>query len=103
MNCKTSGVVYRITCKKCPEFVYIGERGRTIKQRFYEHRRDAKNKDLTKPCGNHFSRPGHSDSDMIVIAIEQVLPKQDSLLRKTRETLWINNYQSIEHGANLRS
>ena len=48
MNCKKNGVVYRITCKKCPNFVYIGETGRTIKQRFYEHHRDARNKDMKK-------------------------------------------------------
>ena len=103
MNCKTSGVIYRISCNKCPSFVYIGETGRPLKQRFYEHCRDAKNKDVTKPCGEHFSRPGHSETNMIVIAIEQVLPKQDPLLRKTGESLWINTYQSVEHGANLRS
>ena len=103
INCKTSGVVYRITCKKCLNFVYIGETGRPLKQRFYEHRRDAKNKDVNKPCGEHFSRPGHSEADMIVIAIEEVLPKQDILLRKRRESFWINKYQSVEHGANLRS
>ena len=103
MNCKTSGVVYRITCKKCPEFVYIGETGRPLKQRFSEHQRDAANKDITKPSGKHFSLPGHSETDMCIIGIEQVLPKEDALLRKTRESYWINLYQSIDFGGNSRS
>ena len=103
MNCKTSGVVYKITCKKCPKFVYIGETGRSLKQRFYEHHRDVTNKDVKKPCGQHFNNPGHSTADMIVIAVEQVLPKEDTLLRKNRESYWINQYQSVDHGANLRS
>ena len=103
MNCKTSGVIYKITCKKCPKFVYIGETRRTLKQRFYEHNRDAKIKDVKKPCGIHFSKPGHSETDMSVIAIEQVLPKEDNLLRKRRETFWINKYQSVDYGANIRS
>ena len=103
MNCKTSGVVYKIMCGKCPQFVYIGETGRPIRKRFYEHHRDAKNKDFKKPCGEHFNRPGHSQSDMIVVTIEQVLPKEDTLLRKRRETFWINQYQSVDYGANLRS
>ena len=103
INCKTSGVVYRITCKKCPKFVYIGETGRPIRKRFYEHHRDVQIKDLKKPCGEHFNKPGHSESDMVIVVIEQVLPKQDTLLRKRRETFWINQYQSVDYGANLRS
>ena len=30
MNCKTSGVIYKITCKKCPTFVYIRETGNLL-------------------------------------------------------------------------
>ena len=37
MNCKTSGVVYKITCKRCLRFVYIGKTGKLVKQRFYQH------------------------------------------------------------------
>ena len=77
INCKTSGVVYKIMCKKCPGFIYIGETGRTIKEWFSEHRRDARNRKKNKPCGEHFSRPGHSKKDpavdMIVLAIEKVV------------------------------
>ena len=103
INCKTYGVIYRITCDKCPNFVYIGETGRSIKQRFSEHYGDATRRDETKPCGKHFSSPGHSEEDMSAIAIEQVLPKDDTLLRKRRETHWINLYQSVDFGANSRS
>ena len=107
INCKTSGVVYKIMCKKCPGFIYIGETGRTIKERFSEHRRDARNRKKNKPCGEHFSRPGHSKKDpavdMIVLAIEKVVPSNDTMLRQCRETLWINQYQSVDYGANLRS
>ena len=103
INCKTSGVVYRITCGKCPNFVYIGETGRPIRKRFYEHNRDARNKDVKKPCGEHFNKPGHSQLDMIIVGIEQVLPKEDTLLQKGRETLWINPYQSVNYRANLRT
>ena len=103
INCRTSGVIYRITCAKCPEFVYIGETGRPMKTRFCEHFRDATNKDITKPCGKHFNLPGHSEADISVIAFEQVLPKDDTQLRKRRETYWINRYRSVEYGANFRS
>ena len=102
INCKTSGVIYKITCNKCPDFVYIGETGRPVKTRFSEHHRDAMNKDISKPCGKHFNLPGHSHLNMSLIAFEHVLPKEDTLLRKRRETYWINLYQSVEHGANSR-
>ena len=103
MNCKTTGVIYRISCNKCPNFTYIGETGRSLRQRFSEHCRDAINKDQTKPCGLHFSLPGHTETNMFIIAIEKVLPKEDTLLRKTRERHWINLYRSVEYGANSRS
>ena len=63
--------------------------------------RPIKNSQGVRP--NRVNNPGHSEADMIVIAIEQVLPKEDPLLRKTRESYWINQYQSVDHGANLRS
>ena len=40
---------------------------------------------------------------MCAIAIDQVLPKDDPLLRKRRENFWINSYQSVDFGANSRS
>ena len=103
LNCKTSGVIYRITCNKCPKFVYIGETGRPVKQRFYEHHRDVIQKDTSKPAGNHFNTKGHSEANMCIIVLEGVLPKNDTLLRKRRENYWINLYQYVEFGANFRS
>ena len=41
-------------------------------------------------------------TDMIPIAIEQVLPKGNTILRRRRERLWINRYESIEFGANTK-
>ena len=94
--------IYKITCEKCPTFVYIGETERSFHDRFSEHRRDAENKDQKKPCGIHFSKPGHSLKDIQAIAFEQVFPKDQPIIRKERESWWINKYQAIEHGANSR-
>ena len=85
------------------KFTYIGETGRPLKTRFYEHLNDATKKDENKPCGKHFSLAGHSTSDICMIGIEQVFPKDDTLLRKRREHFWIKTYNSVNSGANIRS
>ena len=103
INCKSHGVIYKISCKKCTKFTYIGETGRPLKTRFYEHLNDATKNDQNKPCGKHFSLAGHSISDMCMIGIEQVFPKKDTLLRKRMEQFWIKTYNSVNSGANTRS
>ena len=92
----------KIQCEKCPTFVYIGETERSFHERFSEHRRDAVNQDKTKPCGLHFSKPGHSLEDIQAFAFEEVFRKDQPIFRKERESFWINQYQAIEHGANIR-
>ena len=37
-TCDSSGLVYCISCRRCPA-IYIGETGRTLKERFGEHLR----------------------------------------------------------------
>jgi peptide-methionine (R)-S-oxide reductase len=102
INCKTRNVIYKITCEKCPTFVYIGETERSFHERFSEHRRDAIKQDKTKPCGLHFSKPGHSLEDIQAFAFEEVFRIDQPIFRKERESFWINQYQAIEHGANIR-
>ena len=89
INCKTTGVIYKISCNKCPTFAYIGETERPLKKRFSDHHRDAENKDKCKPCGKHFSLPGHSTSNMSIIAIEKVFPENDPILRKRRVNVYL--------------
>ena len=44
------------------------------------------------PAGEHFSKKNHTTMDMIFLPLERVLPQGDDILRKTRETVWIRNY-----------
>ena len=89
-------------CKKCPSFCYIGETRKRFRDRMEQHRGSITQK-KDNPVGNHFNKPGHSVADLLPVAIERVLPKGNHLLRKTRESYWINQYDSVTFGANIRS
>ena len=105
VNCVTTNVIYRITCKKpkCKNFVYIGQTKRKFCDRFSEHRGYVSQKKFDQVCGEHFNKPGHSQLDMLPVILEEVTPKDDDFLRLRREELWIRRYQSIEFGANKHS
>ena len=105
VNCVTTNVIYRITCKKpkCKNFVYIGQTKRRFCDRFSDHRGYVSQKKYDQVCGEHFNKPGHSQLDMLPVILEEVTPKNDDFLRLRREELWIRKYQSIEFGANKHS
>ena len=101
IDCQTSNVVYKLTCKKCPEWVYIGETGKRFCERLTQHRGYITgNKD--QPAGRHFNSPGHQLSDMVAIAFEKVRPSNEPMIRKQREKYWIQQYDAVCHGANTR-
>ena len=100
LDCKSINVIYKIWCIRCT-FVYMGETQRRLQDRATQHRGYVA-RDEDHPVGEHFNSKGHSMSDMRFVAIEQVRPIGDTLLRRQRERLWINNYDSIESGGNRR-
>ena len=90
-------------CKKDPEWVYIGETRRRLRDRIQEHIRNIKRN--IGDIGNHFNLRGHSIADLVVVAIERVNhrnPKKRDGLRKVRESLWIDRYDAVEFGSNTR-
>ena len=99
-----SNVIYKITCKKprCQSFVYIGGTSRKFCQRLTDHRGYVHRKYLQTPVGHHFNQKGHCIQDLQAVAIEKVLPVNDHLRRKRRESMWINRYDSISFGANTK-
>ena len=52
---QTSGLVYYISCHRCPA-LYIGETGRTLRQRFGEHLRSIEKSLLGFPVAEHLTR-----------------------------------------------
>ena len=54
-SCQTSGLVYCISCRCCPA-LYIGETGRTLRQRFGEHLRSVEKSLVGYPVAEHLTR-----------------------------------------------
>ena len=102
VDCQTRNCVYRLTCRRCPQWVYIGETGRRFSDRLAEHRGSISRKILKHPVGSHFNQHGHKITDLVGIPIERVLPRDSPLTRKNRESYWISKYDSVSFGANSR-
>ena len=81
---------------------YIGETGRSIKERFLEHKGYVSNKMLTKATGAHFNQRGHSISDMQITIIEKVF-NPDPQFWKQREKMFINKFNTRYKGINKSS
>ena len=102
MDCTTKNVIYKLDCKKCSKFLYIGETARRLCDRFQEHRGYVTQKVLTQPTGEHFNSSGHSVADLTIHAIEHVKPSSDPYVRKTREAFWIRKYNATKFWNNSR-
>ena len=89
VDCRTTGAIYGITCRKCDKVVYVGKTQNRVMDRFIGHRADLRGDDSTKPA-YHFRKEGHTEDDMGVVVLEEVRGKDD-LYRVTRERYWINS------------
>ena len=96
-TCETSGIVYRIHCRKC-FMEYIGQTGRTLAKRFSEHLGYVRNH-LNEPTGKHFNLAGHSISDMEISILEKVYTKSRAT-REIRESFYIQEFQTELLGIN---
>ena len=68
-TCLSSGLIYCISCRRCPAF-YIGETGRTLRQRFGEHLRSIHKIAPGFPVAEHFGSNGHTAADALVRGIK---------------------------------
>ena len=95
----TKGVVYMIPCE-CGR-VYVGETGRTLKQRITEHKRAVKNADSNNGLAVHVAGTGHTihwDEAEVVWREEQWTK------RKIKESLTIKahaNNLNLDTGASI--
>ena len=59
ITCNTSNIIYGINCSQCDKLVYIGETGRKLKKRTYEHVYNIKTKKDTL-VSEHFNMKDHN-------------------------------------------
>ena len=105
LTCETKNLIYMIQCNRC-NLQYIGETKRRLKDRFNEHRRtvdNPNNKSKPTTAAEHFlSSPNHTANDMLLIPIEKIFSKRDSI-RKAREAFLIQKGKTIDpDGLNIR-
>ena len=103
IDCNSRNVIYKLSCKRCPRFLYIGETSRKAKERFYQHRSYVSTKNYETPAGAHFNSKGHNIMDMQMLPFERVRPANNAHIRKCWEKLWINRYQAVRHVENKQS
>ena len=96
--CKDKNIIYCIGCDICP-MQYIGETDRSLQDRFSEHKGYVANHHLNKATGFHFNSKGHTLHHMKVTIVEKLF-SNDPQFRKTREKMFIENFNSKYKGMN---
>ena len=91
MYCNSTNLIYLITCTKCQK-QYVGETGRSIRDRVNDHRSDITRK-IDTPIGLHFNTTEHKIFHLKIIPIEKIHYENNNY-RKIREKFWINKLQT---------
>lgn len=98
-SCESFHVIYVITCPLC-HFQYVGQTGRNIRRRLYEHLRDIRIHDRLQPVANHFLHHDILPEDLIITVVDNSAKDRNSRLRL--EEAWIRILDTITpSGINL--
>ena len=80
---------------------YIGESDRSMKERFGEHKGYVANQHLHRATGHHFNLPGHKIHHMEITILEKIHSKNEKV-RKTRESMFIEHFNTKYKGINRK-
>ena len=95
--CDSANVVYLIHCKKCPEALYIGEKGGNFRHRFNNDTHSIRPKKLL-PLPLHFNADEHNINDLIVCILKGNF--KDTTHRKLTELQFIIYFETNKLGFN---
>jgi hypothetical protein len=92
-TCKSSNIVYLVTCNKCLQ-QYVGETSRSLGERITDHLSCIRLRKAT-PIGLHFNSAGHSLNNFAIAAIEQFENHPNAYnFRRIKEITWQNLLQT---------
>ena len=101
VNCQDRNIIYLIGCSHC-RMQYVGESERTLKERFSDHKGYVANHHLNKATGFHFNLPGHKIHHMTVTILEKIHSRSPQI-RKTRESMFIEQFNTKYKGMNQKT
>ena len=92
-KCHTKNVVYRMDCTLCTkdESFYVGETRRSVRLRYNEHIRDAKNKKTDTPFGLHQTKHPDVCLNSTNVSIQILHVSKDGPDRKIWESIYIRD------------
>ena len=100
ITCTSTNVVYALYCKRCKQYVYVGETGDTLYQRHLLNLSRIRTKH-SDPVAQHFTTDGHDVSDFRIIGLEKL--NGSAIYRKTMETLWKDKLRTYRpYGINVK-
>lgn len=98
VNCRTTNVIYLITCRHC-NLQYVGQTSRSLADRINDHLSYVRTRKTNTPTGLHFNLPGHNINDLQFVGIEHV--PTDSSTLPIIERKWQQLLQThYPHGIN---
>ncbi len=97
IDCNTVSVIYLISCAAC-DAKYVGETGRTLKERIKEHLADIRYARPT-PVAIHFCSGGCNITDFSFFGFERIA-SGNFIHRRLREAYWILKFDSVNRGIN---
>ena len=107
LNCLSKNIIYIIECKACGD-KYVGETGRCLKDRMFNHISDIR-RNKNGPVSRHFNNADNicfgAEYNMILYHIEQITDQgneqKNKSLRLKRELHWIKTFGTqFPHGMN---
>ena len=94
-SCKTTNVVYLITCNKCGK-QYVGETSDHVNQRMNGHRDDWKHKRFERsPVPEHFCSPEHDFLNHATLCCLDHNLEWIDWTKKARESYWIRHLNTM--------
>lgn len=98
-TCDSFSVIYAIMCPVCKK-LYIGQTGRNIRIRIYEHKRDINRRNKEQPVAKHFLDHDVDSKDIMVIILDNSSRDRNTRLRL--EEAWIRVLDTLQpNGINL--